>query len=247
MVHNSLAPEPVLEDGFKTRLLLIDDEQAIRRYLRIVLQAEQFEVYEATTAHTGLTQVEDNDPEIILLDLQLPDDNGVHLIGSIHAIKRIPILILSEQEEVERKIAALDAGAEDYIVKPFSTGELLARIRVALRRERVVNMLDVFSSDYLEIDFVHRLVTVDDKAVDLTLTEYDLLRFLVAHANQPVTHRQLWQAVHSDEDAFDAHTIRVHLSNLRRKLEADPTHPRHILTEVGIGYRFQTDTASVQT
>lgn len=245
MIHDSLAPEPTLEDGFKTRLLLIDDEQAIRRYLRVVLQAEQFEVYEATTANAGLRQVENNDPEIILLDLQLPDDSGVHLIRSIHAIKRIPILILSEQEEVERKIAALDAGAEDYIIKPFNTGELLARIRVALRRERAVNMLDVFSSDYLEIDFVHRLVTVDGQPVDLTLTEYELLRFLVVHANQPVTHRQLWQAVRSDEDAFDAHTIRVHLSNLRRKLEADPTRPQHILTEVGIGYRFKTEAAHV--
>lgn len=242
MIHDRFAPEASLKHGFKTRVLLIDNEQAIRRYLRIVLQADHFEVYEAKTARTALLKIEDSDPEIILLDLQLPDDNGIHLIRSIHAIQRIPILILSEQEDVELKIAALDAGAEDYIVKPFNTGELLARIRVALRRERTVNTLDVFSSDRLEIDFVRRLVTVDKQPVDLTLTEYQLLHFLVIHANQPVTHQQLWQAVRSDEDAFETHTIRVHLSNLRRKLEADPTNPRHILTEVGVGYRFRTDT-----
>lgn len=246
MIHDRFAPEAFVKDGFKTRVLLIDDKQSIRRYLRIVLETEHFEVHEVTTANAGLRQIENNNLEIILLDLQLPDNDGVHLIRSIHAIQRIPILILSEQEDVELKIAALDAGAEDYIVKPFNTGELLARIRVALRRERTVNTLDVFISDRLEIDFVRRLVTVDKQPVDLTLTEYQLLRFLVIHANQPVTHRQLWQAIRSDEDAFDTHTIRVHLSNLRRKLETDPTNPRYILTEVGIGYRFRTDTASTR-
>ncbi len=241
MINDKLAVESKLPDAFKTCILVIDDDDAIRRYLRIVLQAENFAIYEATTAQAGLAWMTDYQPDIVLLDLQQPIDDVINLIDAIHRISYIPILMLSIQDNAERKIEVLDAGAEDYIVKPFSTGELLARIRVALRRVRMVEHVDIFISHNLEVDFVRRTVRVNAEMIDLTLTEYKLLRFLIVHADQSVTHQQLWQAVSNDSDVFKAHTLRVHLSNLRRKLEADSNNPRYILTEVGVGYRFQTE------
>ncbi len=244
MTREVVTYEPL--DNFKTRVLLIDGDQAIRRHLRIALKAQDFDVYEAVTAQVGLEQLSFVQPNIVLLDLHSPDRSDLNLITAIHAIKRIPILILSIQDSLTQKIEALDAGAEDYIIKPFSTEELLARIRVALRRTRLVNNIEVFSNGNLRVDFIHRKVWLNKQNVNLTPTEYGLLRNLIAHADQPVTQQQLWEDIHGDLQAFEAHALRVHFSNLRRKLEADPRHPQHILTEVGVGYRFQTKAFSAK-
>ncbi len=246
MTHDEGNVESRLSDAFKTHILLIADEDAIRRYLRIILKDQGFDVHEAKTAKDGLTQMDVCHADVILLDFPLPDSNDISLISDILKISHVLILVLSSQDDAERKIKMLDAGAEDYIVKPFITGELLARIRVALRRNRRIDHVDAFRSDDLEVDFIRRMVTVNKKIVDLTMTEYELLRFLIIHPDEPVTHQQLWQAIRHDIEAFEAHTVRVHLSNLRRKLELDPANPKHILTEVGIGYRFQTERAISQ-
>jgi two-component system, OmpR family, KDP operon response regulator KdpE len=248
MTREAVTYEVKALDTFKTRVLLIDNDQAMRRHLRFALKAQDFVVYEAVTAEAGLEQLSCVQPDIVLLDFQMPDrdTSNLKLITAIHAVKRIPILILSIQDSLTQKIEALDAGAEDYIVKPFSMEELLARMRVALRRTRVINNSEVFSSGNLKVDFVYRKVWVDKQVVSLTPTEYELLQNLIAHPDQVITQQQLWDKIHGDLRAFKAHTLRVHFSNLRHKVEVDSRNPQHILTEVGVGYRFQTKAFSAK-
>ena len=237
--------QPAVTDAFRTRVLLIDAEPSTLRHLRILLRAENFLVHEALSGQAGLDIIDAIQPDLVLIGLPLPDIDGAQLVKDLHDHRLVPVLVLSDMDVAASKIAVLDAGAEDYILRPFSVAELLARLRVALRRVRIVERADVFSSANLVVDFVHRRVTLNGQLVNLTPTEYALLRVLIAHADKPVTHDQLCEAIHGRSEKIEAHTLRVHLSNLRRKLGgASPSDPKHILTEVGIGYRLQTHASS---
>lgn len=220
------------------RVLVIDDERQIRRMLTTLLGAHGYAVSEAGTGQAGLTAAVEAHPDIILLDLGLPDIDGVEVTRRLREWTAIPIIILSVRESERDKIAALDAGADDYLTKPFGVGELLARIRVSLRHFSQPAAEPVFELPPLKIDFARRLVFVDDREISLTPTEYDLLRVLVQHGGKVLTHRQLLRLVWGEAYEADAHLLRVNISNLRRKIEQDPTQPRLVLTESGIGYRL---------
>lgn len=222
------------------RILVIDDEFAIRRFLHAVLSAEEFLLREAESGHAGLASAAAFRPDVILLDLGLPDLDGVEVIRRIREWSPVPIIVLSVREREDDKIAALDAGADDYLTKPFGVGELLARIRAALRRTLQQAPEPVFKCDGLEFDLAGRRVTLNGTEVQLTPTEYELLRLLVVHAGKVLTHgqilRQIWGMAYLEQP----HVLRVNISNLRRKIEADPSRPRYIITEPGVGYRFKT-------
>lgn len=223
------------------RVLVVDDEQAIRRYLRVSLCAHGYELFEAASGHEALQAVPIARPDVIILDLGLPDLDGVDVTRSLREWTETPIVILSVRDQESDKIAALDAGADDYLTKPFGTGELLARIRVALRRSNKAESTSTFSSGDLAVDFSKRLVLVRQEPVQLTPTEYDLFKALVRHPDRVLTHRQIIREVWGGlcyED--EMHLLRVNISNLRRKLETDPTRPQHIVTEPGVGYRLRT-------
>ena len=222
------------------RILLIDDERAIRRLLRAALAAHGYEVLEAATGEEGLQSAATQHPDVIILDLGLPDLDGVQVTRRLREWTQTPIIILSVRGSEEDKIAALDAGADDYLTKPFGTGELTAHIRAALRRIQPPGEgQPVFQVDELRVDLLHRTVSVDDHLVDLTPNEYELLKLLVQHAGKVVTHRQLLRAVWGSGYEEEAHLLRVNISNLRHKLESDPAQPRYILTESGVGYRLK--------
>lgn len=224
------------------RILLIDDERAIRRLLRAALAAHGYEVLEAATGEEGLQSAATQHPDVIILDLGLPDLDGVQVTRRLREWTQTPIIILSVRGSEEDKIAALDAGADDYLTKPFGTGELTARIRAALRRIQPPGEgQPVFQVDELRVDLLHRTVSVDDHLVDLTPNEYELLKLLVQHAGKVVTHRQLLRAVWGSGYEEEAHLLRVNISNLRRKLEPDPSRPQYLLTEPGVGYRLRQE------
>jgi two-component system KDP operon response regulator KdpE len=222
------------------RILVVDDEQAIRRFLHTVLSGEEFTLHEAEDGHAGLAAAATLRPDVILLDLGLPDLDGIEIITRIREWSQVPIIVLSVRDREADKVAALDAGADDYLTKPFGVGELLARIRAALRRTLQQTPEPVFRSGGLEMDLPHRRVTVNSEEIQLTPTEYDLLRLLVTHAGKVLTHgqilRQIWGIAYLEQP----HVLRVNISNLRRKIEADPARPRHIITEPGVGYRLKT-------
>jgi len=220
------------------RILVIDDERQIRRMLSTLLGAHGYVVTEAGTGQAGLAAAVEAHPDLILLDLGLPDMDGVEVTRRLREWITIPIIILSVRESEREKVAALDAGADDYLTKPFGMGELLARIRVSLRHFSQPAAEAVFELPPLKVDFSRRLVFVDDKEISLTPTEYDLLRVLVQHGGKVLTHRQLLRLVWGQAYEADAHLLRVNISNLRRKIEQDPTQPRLVLTEAGIGYRL---------
>jgi two-component system, OmpR family, KDP operon response regulator KdpE len=220
------------------RILVVDDERAIRRLLRTSLEAFGCTVYEAATGAEALRSVPADRPDVVVLDLGLPDSDGVEVIGRLRTWTAIPVIVLSVRDQEEQKVAALDAGADDYLTKPFGVGELMARIRVALRRSVQSGTEPVFESEGLRIDFGRRLVTVDGREVSLTPTEYDLLRVLARHAGKVLIHRHLLREVWGGTFESETHLLRVNVSNLRRKIEPDPSRPRHILTEPGVGYRL---------
>jgi two-component system KDP operon response regulator KdpE len=226
----------------RARVLVVDDEQAIRRYLRASLGAHGYELFEASTGEEALHLVPIARPDLVILDLGLPDLDGVDVTRSLREWTQMPILILSVRNQESDKIAALDAGADDYITKPFGAGELLARMRVALRHATPAETASVFTAGDLTVDLLKRTVQVRGQAVQLTPTEYDLLKLLIRHADRVLTHRQIIREVWGGlcyED--ELHLLRVNISNLRRKLESDATRPRHIVTEPGVGYRLRTD------
>ena len=227
------------EIGF--RVLVVDDERAIRRYLHAALNAHGYIIYEAVNGQETLSAAVAERPDLIILDLGLPDIDGVEVTRQIREWSQIPIIILSVREQERDKVAALDAGADDYLTKPFSTGELMARIRVALRRSTQTGTEPVFSSGELVVNLSRRLVTVKDQEISLTPTEYDLLRVLIQHPGKVLTHRQLLQKVWGNAYETEAHLLRVNMSNLRRKIEPDPTRPRFIITEPGVGYRLRVE------
>jgi two-component system KDP operon response regulator KdpE len=222
------------------RILVIDDERAIRRLLRAALSAHGYVIHEAACGEEGLQVAAAHHPDVIILDLGLPDLDGVQVTRRLREWTQTPIIILSVRGSEEDKIAALDAGADDYLTKPFGTGELTARIRAALRRAQLPGEAQpVFQVGGLRVDLLHRMVSLDGSSVDLTPTEYELLKLLVQHAGKVVTHRQLLHAVWGAGYEDDAHMLRVNISNLRHKIESDPAQPRYILTESGVGYRLK--------
>jgi len=221
------------------RVLVVDDEQAIRRYLRATLNAHGFIVSEAVDGQQALFTAATERSELIILDLGLPDMDGIEVTRRLREWTTIPIIILSVREQENDKIAALDAGADDYLTKPFGTGELMARIRVALRRSVQTSEEPIFQIGDLLVDLTRRQVKLAGVEVSLTPTEYDLLRVLILHAGKVITHRQLLRQVWGSAYEMETHLLRVNMSNLRRKIEPDPTRPRYILTEPGVGYRLK--------
>ena len=221
---------------------MVDDEEAIRRLLRVSLTARGYAVFEADTGEQALDQVRSLHPHVILLDLGLPDISGLEITRCVREWTQIPIIILSVHEEESDKIGALDAGADDYLTKPFGPGELMARIRAALRRMNAEDSGAVFVTGALTVDLANRLVRVRDATVQLTPIEYDLLALFVRHAGKVLTHRQLvrdvWGGVRYEEAL---HLLRVNISNLRHKLVAGEAGSRYILTEPGVGYRLRAD------
>ena len=220
-------------------VLVVDDERAIRRYLHAALNAQGYTVYEAGSGQEALNAVIANKPDLLILDLGLPDMDGVEVTRRLREWTQLPIIILSVREQEEDKIAALDAGADDYLTKPFSSGELMARMRVALRRSMQPTSVPVFELDGLRVDLARRKVMANGNEVFLTPTEYDLLRVLVQNAGRVITQRQLLRLVWGLSYEAEAHLLRVNMSNLRRKIEPDPTRPHYILTEPGVGYRLR--------
>jgi len=223
------------------RVLVVDDESAIRRFLHASLTAHNYIVFEADSGQGAISAVTAERPDVVILDLGLPDLDGIEVAKLLRSWTQIPIIILSVRGQEADKIAALDAGADDYVTKPFGVGELLARLRVVLRRMVGPAVELVFHVDDLEVDLPHRLVRVAGREVQLTPTEYEILRVMVTHAGLVLTHRQLLREVWGTGYEMEAHTLRVNISNLRRKLEADPARPHYILTEPGVGYRLRAN------
>ena len=221
------------------RILIVDDELAIRRFLHTILSAEDFFLHEAESGHAGLAAAAAFRPDVILLDLGLPDIDGIEVINRVREWSSVPIIVLSVREREDDKVAALDAGADDYLTKPFGVGELLARIRAALRRSLQQVPEPIFTSGGLQVDLNLRRVTVGGDEVQLTPTEYDILRLLVTHAGKVLTHSQILKQVWGIAYLEQPHVLRVNISNLRRKLETDPSRPHHIITEPGVGYRLR--------
>lgn len=221
-------------------LIIIEDEAQIRRFLRTTLASEGYKVIEVETGKQGLAEAATRKPDLIILDLGLPDMDGVEVVKGVRAWSSVPVIILSARSQESDKISALDAGADDYLVKPFSVGELLARIRVALRHvSPAANGEEgVFSVDELKVDMIHRKVTVSGTEVHLTPIEYRLLTVLVKHAGKVLTHRSLLKEVWGPNYVERAHYLRIYMGTLRHKLEKDPARPRFLLTEVGVGYRL---------
>jgi two-component system, OmpR family, KDP operon response regulator KdpE len=222
-------------------VLIIDDELQIRRFLRISLEANGYRVEEAKTGQDGLTQAAVLRPDAIILDLALPDMDGQIVLERIREWSKMPVIILSVRNSDKEKIAVLDAGADDYLTKPFSVGELLARLRVAQRHTQPVAETPIFQSGALTVDLGHRIVTVNDEPIKLTPTEYALLRLLIQHAGQVLTHRQILREVWGPEYIDETHYLRVYVAQLRQKIEADPARPKILLTEPGVGYRLSVD------
>jgi two-component system KDP operon response regulator KdpE len=223
------------------RALVVDDETSIRRYLRATLTAHGFAVYEAANGQEAINAVLANRPDIIILDLGLPDFDGIEVTRRLREWSQIPIIILSVREAEQDKIAALDAGADDYLTKPFSTGELMARVRVAFRKLGKTPDDPVLQVDMLRMDLSHRIVTVENREISLTPTEYDLLRILLQNSGKVLTHQHLLRQIWGTAYESEMHLLRVNISNLRRKIELDPARPTYIHTEPGVGYRMRVD------
>lgn len=221
------------------RILIVDDEPAIRRFLKTVLTAHGYTVFEATRGEEAISQVTAQRPDAIVLDLGLPDMDGVQVTRVLREWLQTPILILSVRGSEVDKIAALDAGADDYLTKPFGSGELLARLRVALRRAAKNANEPIFQTGALKIDFAKRVVVMNENEIQLTPTEYDLLRALALDAGKVLTHHHLLRAVWGVGYDEEMHMLRVNISNLRKKIEPDATRPRYIVTEPGVGYRLR--------
>lgn len=226
-------------------ILLVEDEPQLRRFLRPMLHAQAYRVIEAETAREGLALAQSHNPDIILLDLGLPDGDGVDLTRTLRAWTQVPIIVISARGKEQDKVEALDAGADDYLIKPFGSAELLARLRVALRhaaRGRSAAPDSVYTFGDVRVDLARRTVHRGAAALHLTPHEYKLLITLIQHAGQVVTHRELLHAVWGPA-AHQTHYLRVYMAQLRQKLEEDPTRPRWLATEPGVGYRLRDDTA----
>ena len=227
--------------GKGAKVLVVDDERPIRRFLRASLTAHGFDVYEAETGEMALMQAANLQPDVLILDQGLPDIDGIEVTRRLREWSQAPIIILSVRDQEKEKIRALDAGADDYLTKPFGVGELTARIRVALRRSYKTDTQPVFQIGNLKVDLVRRAVSVEGHEVSLTPNEYELLKLLIQNAGKVITHRQMLHHIWGADYETEAHLLRVNISNLRHKLEPDPAQPSFILTESGIGYRLKTE------
>jgi len=221
------------------KILIVDDERPIRRFLNASL-GNRYTILEAENGNDAIKIAAMDHPEIIILDLGLPDMDGTDVTRRLREWTDVPIIVISVRDSEQDKVAALDAGADDYLTKPFGTSELSARIRVALRRSNKSEEETArFQNDGLLVDFVKREVRINDHPVTLTPTEYSILRTLIAHVGRVLTHQQLIREVWGGNYEANAHLLRVNVSNLRKKIESNPLQPRHIITEPGVGYRFK--------
>lgn len=223
----------------KQKVLVIDDEPQIRRLLCIALESNDYKVLESENAKDGLLSIAMNRPDVILLDLGLPDHGGMSVLSQLREWSSVPVIVLTVQDEEQTKIQALDGGADDYITKPFNTGELLARIRVVLRRSGKTDESPVFSSGSLSVDQNTRIVKVGDEEIKLTSTEYSILALMIKHAGRVLTHsfiiKEIW-GIHYPENY---QILRVHIAQLRKKIEENPSIPKILITEPGVGYRLK--------
>ncbi|OQW79506.1 MAG: DNA-binding response regulator [Proteobacteria bacterium ST_bin11] len=223
-------------------IVVIEDDPPIRRFLRTSLATHDYAVFEAESGKQGLIEAGVRKPDLLILDLGLPDMDGIDVIKRVRSWSAIPIIVLSARSNEQQKIDALDAGADDYLTKPFGFGELLARIRVALRhasRPPEYTQDDVFRVDALKVDLRNRLVSVNDSEIHLTPIQYRLLCVLIKHADKILTHQQILKDVWGPSYQENPHYLRIYMSQLRQKLESDPTQPKYLLTESGVGYRFK--------
>jgi two-component system KDP operon response regulator KdpE len=221
------------------KILVVDDERPIRRFLSASL-GSRYTVLEAENGGEAIQSAAVNHPDVIILDLGLPDMDGTDVTRHLREWTDVPVIVISVRDGEQDKVAALDAGADDYLTKPFGASELLARIRVAIRRSNKADTESVvYQNDDLLVDFMKREVRVKDQPVTLTPTEYSILQTLVNHAGKVLTHQQLIKKVWGMNYEADAHLLRVNVSNLRRKIESDPLKPQHIITEPGVGYRLK--------
>ena len=221
------------------KILVVDDERSIRRFLNASL-GSRYTILEAENGGDAIQVAAVSHPDLIILDLGLPDMDGADVTRRLREWTDVPVIVISVRDSEQDKVAALDAGADDYLTKPFGISELLARIRVALRRSNKSEAESVvYENDDLAVDFVKREVRVKDCLVTLTPTEYNILRTLVTHSGKVLTHQQLIKQVWGGNYEVDSHLLRVNVSNLRRKIESDPLRPRHIITEPGVGYRLK--------
>lgn len=241
MAERSVAPA-CASSGTGPVVVVIEDEPQIRRFLRPTLMAQGYRVVEAVSGEEGVSQAATRQPDIVILDLGLPDMDGLEVIRRLREWTTVPIIVLSARGQETDKIAALDAGADDYVAKPFAVGELLARMRVSLRHaSRAVRDQDdsTFTVDNVRVDLGRRRVLVGEREVHLTRTEYKLLTTLIRHAGRVLTHRQLLQDVWGPPYVEQTHYLRVYMTQLRHKLETDPARPRFLITEPGVGYRLR--------
>jgi two-component system KDP operon response regulator KdpE len=230
--------------------VIIEDEPQIRRFVRAALESEGWQVHEADTIKKGLTEAGTRKPDLLVLDLGLPDGNGLDLIRDVRCWSGVPIVVLSARSDESDKIAALDAGADDYLTKPFGVGELLARVRANLRRPRTVpgegstdalsEADPIFRFGDVEVDRQARLVRRGGAEVHMTPIEYRLLSVLITNVGRVLTHRQLLREVWGPSHSEQSHYLRIYMGHLRQKLESDPTQPQHFLTETAVGYRLVT-------
>jgi two-component system KDP operon response regulator KdpE len=225
-------------------ILIVEDDPQIRRFLRATFTAEEYRFHEAVTAQEGIAQAAARQPDLIVLDLGLPDRDGLEVIRNVREWTRTPIIVLSARGQEKDKVQALDSGADDFVSKPFAVGELLARIRAALRRAAMITdsgSATLFQAGRIEVDLEKRVVRVAGSEVHLTPIEYKLLQTLIRHAGKVVTQRQLLVEVWGPQHMEQAQYLRVYMAQLRRKLEADPARPKNLLTESGVGYRLVTE------
>jgi two-component system KDP operon response regulator KdpE len=228
----------------KLTILIIEDDPSLRRFLRLTLESQNFKVLEATRAEEGLRHASVGQPDIVILDLGLPDMDGVDVTRKLRAWSAIPIIVISARGKEQDKIAALDAGADDYLTKPFGVGELLARLRVALRHRAAADQdtgNPLFEVGGLKVDLARRLVTVDGETVHLTPNEFRLLSVMVQNAGRVMTHRLLLREVWGPGSTGDTHYLRVYMNQLRQKIEREPARPKYLITEPGVGYRLMSD------
>jgi len=224
--------------------ILIEDERQIRRFVRTALEAEGWSVVEAETMRQGLVDAGTRKPDLIILDLGLPDGDGMEFLRELRGWTKVPVIVLSARVDERDKIEALDGGADDYLTKPFGIGELLARVRAASRRHQEAGAAPdaVFEFGDVKIDLSHRTVEKRGAQIHLTPTEYRLLTLLIANAGKVLTHRQILREVWGPSHSEDGHYVRVYMGHLRQKLEDDPAQPKHILTETAVGYRLVQST-----
>jgi two-component system, OmpR family, KDP operon response regulator KdpE len=227
--------------SIKPNVLIIDDEVQIRRLLRACLEGNGYRVLEASSGQEGITEAAQHPPDVVILDLGLPDMDGVSVLKRLREWTRVPVVVLSVRDREEDKISALDNGADDYVTKPFGTGELLARLRVAHRHSMGSTESAIFELGDLEVDLTARIVKFKGQQIKLTATEYSLLRLFVQHAGKVLTHRQILKEVWGPNYTEQTHYLRVYIAHLREKLEKDPTRPALIVTEPGVGYRLMAE------